>query len=69
MIPSKDHLQIEIDGKKVVARLWNNEERKDSYRLNGFVVFELFTSSGSIKKQITLNHECKYLPFPEDIPF
>jgi len=69
MIPSNDHLQIEIEGKKDVARLWNNEERQDSYRLNGYIVFELFTSSGSIKKQITLNHECKYFPFPEELPF
>ncbi len=69
MIPSKDHIQIELAGKKTLAQVLNNEERQDSYRLNGYVLIELFTSSGSIKKQITLNHECKYLPFPEDIPF
>lgn len=69
MIPSKDHVQIELVGKKNVAQTWKNENRQDSYRLNGYVLFELFTNNSSVKQQITLNHECKYLPFPEDIPF
>lgn len=34
-----------------------------------YVLIELFMSSSSIKKHILLNHECKYLVFPEDIPF
>lgn len=69
MIPSKDHIQIELVGKKTVAYAWKQDEIKDSYRLSGYVGIELFISSDSIKKQINLNHECKYLSFPEDMPF
>lgn len=69
MIPSKDHIQMELTGKRTAASIWSEEKLKNSYRLNGYVEIELFMTSNSVKKQITLNHECKYLPFPEDVPF
>ena len=69
MIPSKDHIHIELVGRKTVAYAWKHDILMNSYRLNGYVGIELFISTDSIKKQIQLNHECKYLPFPEDIPF
>jgi len=69
MIPSKDHIQIELVGRKTVAYAWKQDILQNSYQLNGYVGIELFISSDSIKKQILLNHECKYLPFPGNIPF
>lgn len=69
MIPSKDHIQIELVGRKTLAYVWKQEKIQDLYRLNGYVGIELFISSNSVKKIVEMNHECKYLPLPEDIPF
>lgn len=66
MIPSKDHIQIELTGEKTLAFSWENEKIKDSYRLNGYVNLRLFTSSISVEKQINLDHECR---LSEELPF
>lgn len=63
IILAKDHIQIQVQGKKYLWNSWDQTEQQDSYNLNGWLEIKVIINNKEIKKRITLNHSIEEFPF------
>lgn len=63
IILAKDHIQIQVQGKKYLWSSWDQTEQQDSYNLNGWLEIKVIINNKEIKKRITLNHNIEEFPF------
>lgn len=63
IILAKDHIQIQVQGKKYLWNSWDQTEQQDSYNLNGWLEIKVIINNKEIKKRITLNHNIEEFPF------
>ncbi len=63
IILAKDHIQIQVQGKKYLWNSWDQTEQQDSYNLNGWLEIKVIINNKEIKKRITLNHIIEEFPF------
>ena len=63
IILAKDHIQIQVQGKKYLWNSWDQTEQQDFYNLNGWVEIKVIINNKEIKKRITLNHNIEEFPF------
>lgn len=63
IILAKDHIQIQVQGKKYLWNSWDQTEQHDSYNLNGWLEIKVIINNKEIKKRITLNHNIEEFPF------
>lgn len=63
IIPAKDHIQIELTGKKNLWNRWDNTDQQDTYNLSGLVEIKAFINNKEIKHRVTLNKNINEIPF------
>ena len=63
IIPAKDHIQIELTGKKILWNRWDNTDQQDTYNLSGLVEIKAFINNKEIKHRVTLNKNINEIPF------
>ncbi len=62
-LPRGGWAQIKIKGNKTLAYSFNGEELRDSYKLNGEVLFRVMTSRGDYRYPININMNIDEIPF------